>query len=136
MKNEKLIGIALVKEACPLWGQFEDGPIVMNTKLGPRRAKEVEILHGKTIGYMKRPCKECQGMMSQGILLIGVVQAKSPDHSNPYRSGNKWVVTKEYLEKILVSQPKMLQKILNKGACFFPVEVAIKLGFPDVNINA
>ena len=79
MSKEKLLGVALVKEACPLCGAAEDGPIVMNTRLGPQRAKDVEELHGKVVGYMDKPCSQCQGLLDQGFLLIGVIEEKTDD---------------------------------------------------------
>ena len=49
--KESTLGVALVKEACPLCGALSDGPIVMNKRLSKSMAKRVEELHGKTIGY-------------------------------------------------------------------------------------
>jgi RecJ-like exonuclease len=134
MKNENVIGVALTKEACPLCGAVQDGDIIINTRLSPGNAKKVEALHGQVVGYMKKPCEECQGIMKQGILLIGVVEAKTDDHNNPYRSGNKWGVTEDFINRVF--DPEMAKEVISKRACFFPVEVAVQMGFPKVNIDA
>jgi hypothetical protein len=38
-------------------------------------------MNGKVIGYMKEPCKECQEMMKQGFLLIGVIGKLTEDEN-------------------------------------------------------
>lgn len=132
MKTAKnTLGIALVKEACPLCGHLEDGPIIMNTRLTEGRAKAVEDLNGKVIGFMEKPCKDCQDLMSKGYLLIGVVEDKSEkDMKNPYRSGNKWVVTHDFADRLFNGEPG------TKGAAYIDVQAALKIGLPDVNLNA
>lgn len=133
--DERTLEVALVKEACPLCGALIDGPIVMNTRLTPGEAKKVKALHGQTIGYAPKPCPECQDVMSKAILLIGVVEAKSPDMNNPYRSGNKWGVTEDFIRRTF-SPPELVEDVIKKRACFFPVEEAEKMGFPNCNIDA
>jgi hypothetical protein len=130
MMKEDLLGVALVKEACPLCGALEDGPIILNKRLTPDEAKKVKALDGQTVGYMDHPCKECQEIMDQAFLFIGVVEAKSDDMKNPYRSGNKWGVRLEYAKKLLGEDG------IKKGAAFISVEEAVKLGFPNCNLNA
>lgn len=130
MNNEDRLSVALCKEACPLCGHIEDGPIVMNTKLTVGAAQKVKELHGQTIGYMDKPCKECRDIMSKGFLLIGFVEEKSPDMKNPYRSGNKWGITLESAHRLFEGMD------LTKGAMFIDVKVADKMGFPNANINA
>jgi hypothetical protein len=134
MKNENILGVALVKEACPLCGHIEDGPILLNTRLNPSAAKKIESMHGQTIGYMDKPCKDCQDIMDKAILLIGVVEAKTDDYKNPYRSGNKWGVTEDFIRKAFPEN--MVNNVIKKRICFFPVEAASKMGFPDCNLNA
>lgn len=128
MKDESTIGVALVKEACPLCGKVEDGPIILNTRLSVKRAKEVEKLHGQVIGYMDKPCKECQEYMTQGILLIGVIEEKTDDEKNPYRSGNIWVMKKEAFQRIFGSIPE-------KGAAFLDIKAAKQIGLPFENVG-
>ncbi len=132
--KENVLDIALVKEACPLCAKTEDGPIIMNSILTTDRAKKVEELNGKVIGMMDKPCSECQELMKQGILLIGVIDSKSNDHVNPYRSGNQWVVSEEFVRKSFDS--KSAEAVVKKGASFFSVEAAHKMGFPECNLKA
>lgn len=126
MSDNKL-GVALVKEACPLCGKTEDGPIIMNTRLTNKMARKVEELHGQVIGYMDKPCKECQEYMSKGFLLIGVIDEKTEDKTNPYRSGNIWVIKHEAAEKMFNDT--------SKGAAFIDVKAAEQIGLPFENIG-
>lgn len=130
VKNEDRLGVALVKEVCPLCAATEDGPIILSTRLTKGESDKVKSLHGKTIGYMDKPCKECQDIMNQAFLFIGFIEAKTDDYKNPYRSGNKWGVTLEYAKKLLGEEG------VKQGAAFIAVEEAVKLGFPNCNLNA
>lgn len=130
MVKKDVIGIALVKEACPLCGAKQDGPIVINRRLTPGEAEKVNLMHGQTIGYMEKPCSDCQEIMNQAFLLIGIVEAKTDDPKNPYRSGNKWGVTHEYAETLLGKDG------IKKGVAFISVEAAHELGFPNCNLDA
>jgi len=133
MKNE-VLEAALVNYACPLCGALDDGAVVINTILTKHHAKRVKELHNKTIGYSDKPCKECKGIMDQAILLIGVVEEKTTDPKNPYRSGNKWGVSEDFIERCF--DPETAKGILKERACFFSIEAAEKMGFPDINKNA
>jgi len=121
--------VALAKEACPLCGKLEDGPIIIGTRGVKKSNNELEdSVHGKCIGYMKEPCSECKEMMKQGFLLIGVVGAKTDDIKNPYRSGNIWVVRNEAAKEMFGD--------ISKGAAFIDVVEAKNLGFPDAKLDA
>lgn len=123
MKKEKnTLGVALVKRACFLCGKIEDAEIVMNTVLVESLAKKVEDMHGQVVGYLDKPCEECRGMMSKGFLLIGVIEAKTEDRRNPYRSGNQWVITRDAAMKMFKHED------LKKGAAFIDVDVARNIG--------
>ena len=128
--KESTLGVALVKKACPLCGVLSDGPIVMNSILSEERAKEVKALNGKTIGYSEEPCKECKSVMEQAFLIIGIVEAKTNDNSNPYRSGNQWGIRKEKALEMFGEEN------CKKGACFMDVHIADKIGLPDANFDA
>lgn len=120
MKGNNL-GVALCKEACPLCGKLEDGPILLNTRLTPGEAKKVESLHGQTIGYMDKPCSECQDMMSKGFLLIGVDEEKTEDRKNPYRTGHQWVITHEAAKQLFNNSG-------DKGVAFLDIKAAKQIG--------
>jgi hypothetical protein len=131
MKNsDNKLGVALVKRACPLCGGTQDAEIVMNTRLTQGAASKVEELHGKTIGMLDGPCDSCKDLMSKGFLLIGVVEAKTEDVKNPYRSGNQWVVSNEAAQRMFP------EDYLKKGAAFVDIHDAVKMGLPDVNLTA
>lgn len=120
--KEHTLGVALVKEACQLCGKTEDGPIILNTHLTEKNAKEVEEMNGKVIGYMKGPCKECKELMKQGFLLIGYIEEKTDDKTNPYRSGNQWVIKREAAEEMFAD--------CSKGAAFIDMKAAEQIGLP------
>ena len=129
MEQEKF-AVALTKLACPLCGKEVDDAIVMNKRLSRPEAEKVKAMHGKCTGYMDKPCDKCQDMMKQGILIIGYVEEKSGDMSNPYRSGNNWVIKKDRAIEIFG------EDMCSKGAFFLSTKVAVKMDFPDVNVNA
>ena len=116
--------VALCKEICPLCGSLQDGPLLMNTSFSTRQAEQVKALDGKVIGIMPEPCKSCKTMMSQGFLLIGVIEEKTTDRKNPYRSGHIWVVRLEQAVKVFG------EKATNAGAGFIDVKIAEKLHLP------
>lgn len=126
-KNE--IGVALVKEACPICGAAHDGPIVMNRTLSEHRAKKVEALHGKVVGYMDKPCDDCQKLMDQGFLLIGVIEEKTDDKSNPWRSGHQWVVTHDYANRLFDGEPPTI------GMSFIDIKMAKAIGLPVADLT-
>ena len=93
-------------------------------------AKKVEALNGKTIGYSNEPCKSCKDIMAQGFLLIGVVESKTTDHKNSYRSGNQWGIKKEAAIEMFG------EEMCKKGVAFIDVLIANEIGLPGANINA
>ena len=135
MNNQRL-PVVLVKEACQLCGKQEDGPILLGRRMVKSDKKtKLEEMQGQCIGYMEKPCKDCQEIMDQAILLIGIVESKTDDIKNPYRSGNKWGVSEDFVRRTF--QPKELaEDVIKKRAAFFPAEAAEKMGFPDVNLEA
>lgn len=132
--EENNFEVALVKEACQLCGATHDGPIVMNNRLTEHHAKKVKEMHGKCIGYSDKPCEDCQEIMDQSILLIGVVEAKTESMDNPYRSGNKWGVSEDFIKRAF--DPEMATQFLKKRAGFISVEAAHQMGFPQCNLDA
>lgn len=128
MMEDKL-GIAMVKEACRLCGAEVNDTIVMNTKLSKKNAKEVEALNGKIIGYAKDPCKDCQNAMSQGLLMIGVIEEKTEDEDNPWRSGHQWVIKKERAAEIFGEEVSI------QGAVFIDIKAAKQMGLPVYDLT-
>lgn len=130
-KDKKTLGVALVKELCPVCAKEMDGPIIMNTRLTTSMAKKVEDMNGKAIGWSKEPCESCKEMKSKGFILIGAVEAKTNDVTNPYRSGNLWVVKQEVADRLFAPHPAP-----KSGVAFIDVTVAAQMELPDVNLNA
>jgi len=126
-KNE--LGVALVKEACRLCGTIYDGPIVMNTRLTVSMAEKVEAMHGKVIGFLPEPCDQCKDLMSKGFLIIGVIEEKTDDKDNPWRSGHQWVLRMDKAREIFTKD------VCDKGAAFIDISLAKALGLPVADVT-
>jgi hypothetical protein len=125
------LGIAMVKELCPICAKTEmDGGIVMNKRFSEPMAKKVESLHNKVVAFSKEPCDQCKEYKAMGFVLIGVVETKTDDATNPYRSGNIWVVKQEVADRLFEGNaPK-------SGVAFIDVTVADQMQLPGANLNA
>tara|TARA_B110000503_G_C7132385_1_gene407351 strand:- start:615 stop:1049 length:435 start_codon:yes stop_codon:yes gene_type:complete len=130
MKTKKKLGIALVHQLCPVCTKEMDSSILMNTKLSEKEAESIERLDG-TIKWSKDWCKVCEDMKTKGFILIGAVEAKTDDATNPYRSGNIWVVKQEVADALFAPHgaPK-------SGVAFVDVTIASQMQLPDVNLKA
>lgn len=131
MSKENTLGAAIVHELCSICTKECNSSVVINTKLTAAMANKVESLHGKAIQWSKKPCDECADMMTKGFVLIGAVEAKTTDATNPYRSGNIWCVKQEVAEELF--KPHGAPK---SGVAFVDVTVALQMELPNVNINA
>lgn len=90
-KEDKKIGVAIVKYACPICGEVieDDTAIVMNSRLSYSMAQKVEAMNGQVAGYSDKPCKNCQKWIDKGaFFVIGCDADKTDDMSNPYRTGH------------------------------------------------
>jgi hypothetical protein len=127
MRNhtENKLGVALVKRACPICATPHDAEIVMNTRLSVPMAQRVEEMHGKVVGEMEEPCKECKELMSKGFLCVQVDEAKTEDHRNPWRTGKQCVVKLEAMKRLITDH-----KLLDKGIAFIPIDAWEKMGLP------
>lgn len=130
MTDDKKLGVALAKELCPICAKEIEGPILMNTRLTSGEAEKVEKLHGQVIGWSKEPCAECKEMKEKGFVLIGAVEKKTTDVTNPYRSGNIWVVAHSVATDLFGENPP------KSGVAFIDVNVAQQMGLPGVNLSA
>lgn len=88
MSNNKL-GVALVKELCPICCKEMDGPIIMNKRLTNPQKKEVENMNGKVIGFADHCCKECAEYKDDAVFFISIDESKSNNNSleELYRTG-------------------------------------------------
>lgn len=125
----KKLGVALVRELCPVCTKESDSSILINTRLTEKAATDVEKLHGTN--KWGDLCPACADMKTQGFILIGAVEKKTTDATNPYRSGNIWCVKQEVAEQLFAPHgaPK-------SGIAFVDVTVAQQMELPGVNLDA
>lgn len=128
---KKTLGVALTKELCMVCTKEMDGAIVLNTRLTEGAAKKVESMHGQVVGWSKTLCPDCLDMKSKGFILIGAVEKKTEDVTNPYRSGNIWVVKQEVADNLFKPNPAPAS-----GIAFIDVTVAAQMELPGVNLDA
>ena len=121
--DESVVGVALVKEACQLCGQLVDGPIIINTRLTKAAADEVNQMHGECVGYLEKPCDECQKLMNLGIVIVEVDEEKSKDENNPYRTGRVFVVKEGALDGMFNSEA---EAAINKRRAVFMTQESVK----------
>ena len=126
----KKVGAAIVHELCPICTKEMEGSVFINKKLTEKSAEEVEKMDG-TITWSKTFCPTCTDMKDKGFILIGAVEAKTKDVTNPYRSGNVWCVEQSVAEELFAPHgaPK-------SGIAFVDVTVAAQMKLPDVNLEA
>ena len=126
----KNVGVAVVHELCPICTKEMDGSVFINKKLTEKSAEEVEKMNG-TVTWSKTFCNPCNDMKDKGFILIGAVEAKTTDVTNPYRSGNVWCVEHSVAEELFAPHgaPK-------SGIAFVDVTVAAQMQLPDVNLEA
>ena len=123
MKEKDIIGTALVHENCPICGKKINEQIMMNSRLTEKNAEEIKSFHNKSVGYSEEPCDECKELKKQGFIFIEVDESKTEDKSNPYRTGNMWVIKKEAAERIITNKD-----IIDAGVSFIDIIVAKQIG--------
>lgn len=96
MSNSNL-GVALVKELCPVCCKEIDGPIIMNKILTEEYAKNVKDLHNKVIGFADHCCEECAKYKDEAVFFISIDASKSSKNSleELYRTGKISGIKKE-----------------------------------------
>ena len=89
MSTKNNLGVALVKELCPICCKEIDGPIIMNRVLTEEYANNVENMHGKVIGFADHCCEECAKYKDEAVFFISIDESKSSGDSleNLYRTG-------------------------------------------------
>ena len=125
--KEDIFGVALVHELCVICAKEMNEQIVVNQKLTEKNAAEIKSMHNKAIGYSEEPCDECKELMTKGYILIEYDKALTEDKSNPYRTGNMWVIIGEsgfeVAERIGVDKDTM-----EIGYSLIDIETAQNLG--------
>lgn len=97
MSNKNNLGVALVKELCPICCKEIDGPIIMNRVLTEKYANNVENMHGKVIGFADHCCEECAKYKDEAVFFIGIDGSKCSSHhlKDLYRTGQIVAIKKE-----------------------------------------
>ena len=121
--KEDTLGVAIVHELCRICAKEMNEQIVMNQKLTEKNAAEIKSMHNKAIGYSEEPCDECKEHMTKGFILIEYDEALTEDKSNPYRTGNIWVITFDAAEKLGVDKDTIAI-----GYSLIDIETAQNLG--------
>ena len=96
MKTNNL-EVSLVKELCPVCCKEMDGPIIMNSILTEKNAKNVKDLHNKVIGFADHCCEECSKYKDEAVFFVSIDASKSSKDSleNLYRTGKIIGIKKE-----------------------------------------
>lgn len=97
MSTKNNLGVALVKELCPICCKEIDGPIIMNRVLTEEYANNVENMHGKVIGFADHCCEECSKYKDEAVFFVSIDESKSNKDSlnNLYRTGKISGIKKE-----------------------------------------
>lgn len=123
MKLHKKYGVNPTLPVCFICGK-EKGEIVL---LGNSIKEEAPM----KMCLDKEPCNQCKEYMKQGIILVGVKD--NTDQANPYRTGQFYVVTEDFINKIM--EDPMRADILTKRICFVEETILDKLGFNSTNLK-
>lgn len=114
--NDGTLGVALVKELCPVCLKEFDGPIILNEVLSKKNADKIRALNGQVVGFKEDICEECleklksyreERGISDLIFAVGVDSDLTEDERNPYRTGKiglipKSAITTQKVEKHMV----------------------------------
>lgn len=130
--NNKNFAVALTK--CYFCGG--DSQILINSRLTPRDASNVEKAHQKIINM--EPCDKCSEFMKKGIILLTIDSAKSGENWNkhdgsdylmpdPHRMGGFIVLTENGLRHLCLP-PEMEQWAFKKRWMFIEHETAEQIG--------
>ena len=80
--------VALTKEICPVCGKEMDGPLIMNSFLTKKYAKEVKDLNNKVIGFADHCCEECAKYKDDAVYFVSIDESKSSQSLKElYRTG-------------------------------------------------
>lgn len=134
-EEENKIGVALVKRRCIVCGKDYDAEIVMNTHLIESKAKEVKSLHGEVVGWLDKPCEECQKLMKMGIMVIVYDKDKTsepPDITTIYRTGQQYVLTEDAVKRILEDKPEDIEEVLRKRIIVIDKDLVEEMGIDKI----
>lgn len=97
MSTKNNLGVALVKELCPICCKEINGPIIMNRVLTEEYANNIKNMHGKVIGFADHCCEECAKYKDEAVFFIGIDESKCSSHhlKDLYRTGQTVAIKKE-----------------------------------------
>lgn len=113
---------------CPGCTTEIPGDVVINTRLTKGAAKKVEEMNGQVTGWSDKFCDECQGYADQGIILVTIDESKTDDPKNPWRTGGFFVVTEDYIKRLMEDTKVLLERTLEKRMTYIEHELAEQLG--------
>lgn len=120
--------VALTKEICPVCGKEMDGPLIMNSFLTEKCAKEVKDLNNKVIGFADHCCEECAKYKDDAVYFVSIDESKSSQSLKElYRTGKISGVKKD---SKFIEQFKDFIVTLKDGIkiIFIDEQAGIKLG--------
>lgn len=120
--------VALTKEICPVCGKEMDGPLIMNSFLTEKCAKEVKDLNNKVIGFADHCCEECAKYKDDVVYFVSIDESKSSQSLKElYRTGKISGVKKD---SKFIEQFKDFIVTLKDGTkiIFIDEQAGIKLG--------
>lgn len=120
--------VALTKEICPICGKEIDGPLIMNSILTEKYAKDVKDLNNKVIGFADHCCEECAKYKDDAVYFVSIDESKSSQSLKElYRTGKISGVKKD---SKFIEQFKDFIVTLKDGTkiIFIDEQAGIKLG--------
>lgn len=98
-------GVACVHEVCPVCGKPMNEHIIMNDRASKKKAKEIEELNNKAIGYSANACEECAKYKDMCAFCVSI-DIKRSEPNNPYRTGQIVGLKKDYI--MFVEHPEFV----------------------------
>lgn len=123
-KND--LGVKPSLQLCPICADEVNGPENITSE---EKKARYDSFKGQIMWV--KPCVKCEEMKKKGFVLIGAVESKTKDATNPYRSGNVWCVTMEVAKDLFKPYPPP-----ESGVAFVDIIVAKQMNLPDVNMDA
>lgn len=124
------LAVSIVHEICPVCGKPMNDTIIMNSKLTPKYAKQVEEINGKAIGISKDACEECTKHKDECIYVIGIDSSRSDSKNieGIYRTGHIVGVRKDF--QLFIDHSEFILKTDNGVQfCFMDDDLGKQLGF-------
>jgi hypothetical protein len=115
--------VVVAKRACPVCAKTFDGEILIAKNLQTDLSK----MNGQVIGYLDKPCDQCQEWMKQGVIFVGTDPDKTEDKNNPWRTGDFSVIKDTSRVFDVINEPQR-SAILEKRVCFIDYRTGYKLG--------